>query len=46
VLIAIPVTHLQWNATIGDLMYLSDALATSSSTFAEIGHERNGSFFG
>jgi hypothetical protein len=27
------------------LMYLSDPIGTSSSDFAEIGHERNGSFF-
>jgi hypothetical protein len=37
--------QMQWNATVGDLMFLSDPLATSSSVFAEIGHERNGSFF-
>jgi hypothetical protein len=37
--------QMQWNATIGDLMYLSDPIGTSSSDFAEIGHERNGSFF-
>ena len=37
--------QMQWNATIGDLIYLSDPIGTSSSAFAEIGHERNGSFF-
>jgi hypothetical protein len=35
---------MQWHAQIGDLLYVSDAIGTSSSDFAEIGHERNGSF--
>jgi len=36
---------MEWTATVGDLSFVSDPLATSSSGFAEIGHERNGSFF-
>jgi hypothetical protein len=37
--------QIEWRATVGDLLLVSDLLATSSSSFAEIGHERNGSFF-
>jgi hypothetical protein len=37
--------QMEWTATVGDLMFVSAPLATSSSSFAEIGHERNGSFF-
>jgi hypothetical protein len=37
--------QMEWTATVGDLKFVSDPLATSSSSFAEIGHERNGSFF-
>jgi hypothetical protein len=37
--------QMEWTATVGDLVFVSDRLATSSSSFAEIGHERNGSFF-
>jgi len=37
--------QMEWTATVGDLSFASDPLATSSSVFAEIGHERNGSFF-
>ena len=37
--------QLEWTATVGDLTFVSDPLATSSSAFAEIGRERNGSFF-
>ena len=37
--------QLEWTATVGDLTFVSDSLKTSSSSFAEIGHERNGSFF-
>jgi hypothetical protein len=37
--------QMEWTATVGDLMFVSDPLETSSSVFAEIGHERNGSFF-
>ena len=38
------VAHMEWSATVGDLQYVSDPLATSASAFAEIGHERNGFF--
>jgi hypothetical protein len=37
--------QMEWTATVGDLAFVSAPLATSSSSFAEIGHERNGSFF-
>jgi hypothetical protein len=37
--------QMEWTATVGDFLFVSDPLATSSSSFAEIGHERNGSFF-
>ena len=37
--------QLEWRANIGDLLLVSDLLATSSSAFAEIGSEQNGSFF-
>ena len=37
--------QVEWRANVGDLLLVSDLLATSSSSFAEIGHERNGSFF-
>ena len=37
--------QMEWTATVGDYTYVSDPLATSSSAFAEIGRERNGSFF-
>lgn len=37
--------QMEWTATVGDYTFVSDPLATSSSEFAEIGHERNGSFF-
>ena len=37
--------QLEWRANIGDLLLVSDLLATSSSSFAEIGSERNGIFF-
>ena len=37
--------QMEWTATVGDYTFVSDPLATSSSAFAEIGHERNGSFF-
>jgi hypothetical protein len=37
--------QMEWTATVGDLTFVSDPLATSSSSFAEIAHERNGSFF-
>ena len=37
--------QMEWTATVGDYTFVSDPLATSSSAFAEIGHERNGVFF-
>ncbi len=37
--------QMEWTATVGDYHFVSAPLATSSSSFAEIGHERNGSFF-
>jgi hypothetical protein len=37
--------QMEWTATVGDLVFDSAPLATSSSSFAEIGRERNGSFF-
>jgi hypothetical protein len=37
--------QMQWSATVGDFVFESDAIGTSSSSFAEIGHERNGVFF-
>jgi hypothetical protein len=37
--------QMEWRANVGDLLLVSDLLATSSSSFAEIGTERNGSFF-
>jgi len=36
---------MEWSGTVGDLQFKSDPLATSSSVFAELGHEQNGSFF-
>jgi len=36
---------MEWTAEVGDYIFESDPLATSSSAFAEIGRERNGSFF-
>jgi hypothetical protein len=37
--------QMEWNAVVGDYTLVSDPIATSFSSFAEIGHERNGSFF-
>lgn len=37
--------QMEWTATVGDFTFVSAALTTSSSSFAEIGHERNGIFF-
>jgi hypothetical protein len=37
--------QMAWAARVGNYTFVSDALATSSSSFAEIGRERNGSFF-
>ena len=37
--------QMEWSATVGDLIFQSDPIETSSSSFAEIGTERNGVFF-
>jgi hypothetical protein len=37
--------QMEWSAKVGDLEFKSDPLDTSSSSFAEIGQERNGVFF-
>jgi hypothetical protein len=37
--------QMQWTATVGDFVFESDAIGTSSSSYAEIGQERNGVFF-
>ena len=37
--------QLEWTGTVGDFQFVSAPLATSSSLFAELGHERNGIFF-
>jgi hypothetical protein len=37
--------QMKWAATVGDFTYVSDPIRTSSSVFAELGRERNGSFF-
>ena len=37
--------QMQWTATVGDFTFVSAPLETSSSSFAEIGRERNGAFF-
>jgi hypothetical protein len=37
--------QMEWTGKVGDLAFVSDPIETSSSEFAEIGHERNGSFF-
>jgi len=37
--------QMEWSARVGDFEFVSDPLDTSSSSFAEIGHERNGRFF-
>jgi hypothetical protein len=37
--------RMQWSAVAGDYAYQSDPLDTSSSDFASLGTERNGSFF-
>ena len=39
------IAQMAWTATVGDFTFRSDPLKTSSSSFAEIGHERNGIFF-
>jgi hypothetical protein len=37
--------QMEWTAAVGDYRFVSDPLQTSSSLFAEIGSEQNGSFF-
>ncbi|HYK90452.1 MAG TPA: hypothetical protein VE398_16880 [Acidobacteriota bacterium] len=37
--------QMEWTATVGDLRFVSAPPATSSSSFAEMGHLRNGVFF-
>jgi hypothetical protein len=37
--------QMEWRATVGNFTFESAPLATSSSSFAEIGREQNGSFF-
>ncbi len=37
--------QMQWTARVGDFHYVSDPIETSSSQFAQLGHERNGSFY-
>jgi hypothetical protein len=37
--------QMAWSAIVGDFSFVSDPASTSSSVFAELGHERNGSFF-
>jgi hypothetical protein len=37
--------QLQWSGTVGDLSFVSDPISASSSSFALLGHERNGRFF-
>jgi hypothetical protein len=37
--------QMEWTATAGDYSFVSAPLETSSSGFAQIGEERNGSFF-
>jgi len=37
--------QMEWTATSGDYHYVSAPLSTSASGFAELGHERDGSFY-
>ena len=37
--------QMEWTATAGDYHYVSEPLSTSASSFAELGNERNGSFY-
>src|SRR5947209_1847401 len=37
--------QMEWTAKVGNYIFVSDPLATSTSLFAEIGREKNGSFF-
>ena len=36
--------QMEWSGTAGDFQFVSAPLGTSSSLFAELGHERNGVF--
>ena len=36
--------QMEWSAAVGDYTFVSDPMVTSSSSFAELGQERNGSF--
>ena len=36
--------QMEWSAAVGDYTFVSDPMVTSTSSFAELGHERNGSF--
>ncbi len=37
--------QMEWSAVVGDYTFVSDPISTSSSSFAEMGQERNGVFF-
>jgi hypothetical protein len=37
--------QMSWSAIVGDFKFVSGPASTSSSVFAEVGSERNGSFF-
>jgi len=37
--------QIEWSAIVGDYRFVSAPLETSSSQFAEVGAERNGSFY-
>src|SRR5262249_20439634 len=37
--------QMEWTAEVGDYRFVSAPIGTSSSSFAEIGHEQNGVFF-
>src|SRR5262249_49590497 len=37
--------QMEWTAKVGDWVYRSDDMSTSTSSFAEIGHIRNGVYF-
>ncbi len=37
--------QMEWSAVVGDYSFVSAPLETSSSQFAEVGTERNGSFY-
>jgi len=37
--------QMEWTATVGDFHYVSAPLSSSASEFAELGTERNGSFY-